>query len=54
MFPKQKTDYWFSKYKRVLHHYSEYCGGDGGGGGGGSGGPRMLGVLSVFYCFEDL
>jgi hypothetical protein len=21
-FPKQKRDYWFSKYNRVLHHYS--------------------------------
>jgi G:T-mismatch repair DNA endonuclease (very short patch repair protein) len=20
--PKTKTDYWFSKYNRVLHHYS--------------------------------
>ena len=38
--PKTKTDHWFSKYNRVLHHYSEHYGRGVGGGGGGA----MLGV----------
>jgi hypothetical protein len=36
---KTKTNYWFSKYNRVLHHYSVSI-----AAGGGCGGGSMLGV----------